>query len=170
MPERERLAILLSFAGTSVLGAWLIFSRWLTRDAAAAAYIRATGFVGIMAGVHFVAFRMYQRQGAPARPPAVVPHMMRRVAWSVPACVFFLMAVGQFVVGQQLRTRILASGRSLDSVPPTVLGHYSALGVALASFGATCLLVGFCSRTGGQRKPDTEVIQTTVSGMQNEDA
>ena len=164
MPTRERLAICLSFVCTSVLGTWFIVSHWLTRDVVALAYVRAVGFTGIMAGVHFVAFRMHQCQfmtaqppalhEAPAatQPPAVRRHILWRLAWSILACPFIVMAINEFVAHHELRTRILESGRSLDSVPFTMLGQYPASDVALACFGVICVLIGFRSPTGSQQE------------------
>jgi hypothetical protein len=58
-----RCAIRVSFLATSVLGAMLLYFAW--KDASLpTAIARSAGFVVIMAGVHFIGYRLWARQSA----------------------------------------------------------------------------------------------------------
>ena len=59
------------------------------------------------------------------------------------AAVCFVLAAKQFMAGHELRERILESGRSLDSVPATMLGENPAIGVVWTCGGLVCLLYAF---------------------------
>jgi hypothetical protein len=146
MSLKVRLMMGVSFACTSMIGVGFILMYWLSRGADALGFIRAAGFIGIMAGIHFVAYRQYQREESAVQGATVPRHIVWRVIWSALACTFYVLAINQFVAGYQLRVRILELGRTLDSVPPTMLGADPAFGVALTCIATVSLLIGFRPR------------------------
>jgi hypothetical protein len=150
MSGKDRLAILLSFLVTSTLGAALISRHWQLVDAPEVAWGRSAGFVVIMAGVHFVVFRVHQRPSASEREQSVRSWaaswpVSSRYGWLVVACSFLALAIHEFNAGYELRARILASGRSLESVPPTLLSQRPATGVAMSCIGLILVLIA-CRR------------------------
>lgn len=63
-PTRDLLAIIVSFVVISLLGCAYIFTSWQDVNQSVG-LVRCVGFVAIMAGVHFVGFRVWRRQQAP---------------------------------------------------------------------------------------------------------
>ena len=59
---RDVLAFCASFAILSVLGCAFIFGYWWVADATAVGIVRCVGFAAIMAGLHFVGYRLWKRQ------------------------------------------------------------------------------------------------------------
>jgi hypothetical protein len=63
-PRRsDRWAIVLSFLIVSTLGCLFLLGFWSARRRIDIGLIRSVGFVVITAGVHFVGYRIYRRQG-----------------------------------------------------------------------------------------------------------
>jgi hypothetical protein len=58
----ERWGILLSFLIISALGCLFLLGFWSAQRRIDIGLVRSVGFVIIMAGVHFVGYRIYQRQ------------------------------------------------------------------------------------------------------------
>jgi len=68
-------------------------------------------------------------------------------SWITASIVSFVFAAKEFSAGNQVRQRVLDSGRSLDEVPQTMLGEHPAMGVALICIGLICLLAAFRKST-----------------------
>jgi len=160
MSRKDRLAILFSFLVTSTLGTAFISRHWQLVDSPEVAWIRSAGFVVIIAGVHFVVFRVHQRSSAlerqqPVRSWAAFRPVSSRYGWLVVACPFFALAIHEFNAGYELRARILASGRSLESVPPTLLSQRPATGVAMSCIGLLLVLIA-CRKPASTREGDAK--------------
>ena len=160
MPGKDRLAILLSFLVTSTVGATFIFRYWQSVDASKVAWVRSVGFVVIMAVVHFVVSRVHQHSSAleqqqRGRSRAASRPVSSRYGWLVAACPFFALAIHEFIAGYELRARILASGRSLEAVPPTLLSQRPATGVAMSCIGMILVLVA-CRKPASKPESDAK--------------
>ena len=59
---RDVLLMCASLTVLSVLGCAFIFSYWSLADAITVGIVRCVGFVAIMAGIHFVGYRLWKRQ------------------------------------------------------------------------------------------------------------
>jgi hypothetical protein len=55
----------------------------------------------------------------------------------------FALAGQRFLASHDLRNRIIESGRTLDSVPPTMLSQHPALGIVMICVGLICALLAF---------------------------
>ena len=72
-----------------------------------------------------------------------IAEWVQLTAWLLAAVLMFGFSATMFITGYRLRQGIIASGRSLDEVPPTMLGQHPAMGVVFFCFGLICLLYAF---------------------------
>jgi hypothetical protein len=158
MTAHPKSAVASSFLVTSLLGVSFIYSFWAVTDSVAAVQ-RSAAFVMAMVLLHVVGCCAYLTQkpqtalfalAEPAVPetlesgwPAMARTQAWRICWLAASTVCFILAVRQFVAGHEFRERILESGRSLDSVPPTMLSSQPATGVACFCFSLVCGLIAF---------------------------
>ena len=88
---RDLLVMCILFVVLSVLGCTFIFSYWRLAAAPAVGIIRCVGFTAIMAGIHFVGFRLWKRQEASSATKAGGSHEATNI-WSqnVPRGLFWV--------------------------------------------------------------------------------
>jgi hypothetical protein len=147
-----------SFLLTSLLGASFIYSAWAAADLVGAVQ-RSAAFVTAMVLLHVAGCCAYLPQKhqtallAPSEPaetasletgwPAMASTRSWKLCWLAASIVCLVQAVRQLIAGHEFRERVLESGRSLESVPPTMLGSQPATGVAFVCFRLVCGLIAF---------------------------
>lgn len=152
LPASATTALLLSFVTTTLLGAGFVYSFWSTTNVDLAVQ-RSILFIVAMAIVHVAGHAVYARQipllcdsASSAPPPSlrqIGRNMSARTAWLGGFVVCLALSGKQFLTGYEFRQSILESGRTLDSVPPTMLTTNPAAGVAFLCVSLVCLLAAF---------------------------
>ena len=156
MNTTAKTAVATSFLVTTLLGVYFIYSIRAATDSVAA--IRSSVvFAMAMVLLHVVGCCAYLTQKpqtalfAPAEPlepasresgwPAMASTQAWKICWLATATACFVLAVREFIAGQEFRERILESGRSMDSV--LTENSSPAMEVASVCFGLVCVLIAF---------------------------
>jgi len=158
-----RTALSASWLLTSVTGSAFIYSFW-ARNAPEQSAPRSIVFLLVMSLLHGIAFLVLRKQDhelktgkRPASPVVPIadsesahsgwPRCSESPAWMISwlamSFTCFALAGRRFLAGHELQNRIIESGRTLDSVPPTMLSQHPALGVAMICVGFICALLAF---------------------------
>ncbi len=158
---RAWLAVWISFVLVSVIGVLCVYGYWADRGRGQAAVLRSVIFAGIMAGVHFVGYRAWNRsleddpRGPESTQPKTAALPRPRVIWLVVSVVFIAAAAVQF--REYLAT--VAEARRWEqagrSMPPTMIGEHAGTAIALLCIGLIFMIVAFRPRNAGQRTPSS---------------